>query len=76
MTWNWAVSGVVEVYNIEQCTDWPGNGAISFWLLNIKLENNDHQMIAKPEWTVTSWAEGLTPNKSQLRRDTADPGNS
>jgi hypothetical protein len=73
VTWNWAVSGVVEVYNIEQCTDYPGNGAISFY--NIKLENNDHQMIAKPEWTVTSWAEGLTP-QIQLRRDTADPGNS
>jgi hypothetical protein len=59
VTWNWAFSGVLEAYNIAQCTDYPDNGAISFY--NIKLENNSHQLIGKPEWTVTSWAKGLTP---------------
>jgi hypothetical protein len=56
---NWAFSGVLEVYNVKQCTDFPGNSLISF--NDVQLANNLGQLIANPKWAVTSWASGLTP---------------
>jgi hypothetical protein len=59
---NWAFSGVLEVYNIQQCTDFPPDGSISF--NNIKLESNV-MIIPSPTWTITNFlAGGSTPQCS------------
>ena len=67
-TFNWAFGGVLEVYNIKQCTDYPSNGgypgshAISFD--NIGLYNDNFVQIAEPNWSVSNISGGLTPQCS------------
>jgi hypothetical protein len=68
-TFNWAYAGVLEVYNIVQCGDYPSNGSISFY--NIGLYDYRFNKIASPAWSVLNAAEiakeksepfsGLTP---------------
>jgi hypothetical protein len=63
-TFNWAFGGVLEVYNIARCTDYPSFGygagdAISF--NEIGLFNDRFAQIANPPWSLTNWAKGLTP---------------
>lgn len=69
-TFNWAFGGVLEVYNITQCNDYPnppngvtgGSNAISF--NEILLYNDKFQQITNPNWSLTNWAKGLTPQCS------------
>jgi hypothetical protein len=61
-TFNWAFAGALEVYNISACTDYPTNGAISFY--DIGLYNYEYTKIATPAWTVTNSSSGLTPQCS------------
>jgi hypothetical protein len=69
-TFNWAFGGVLEVYNIVQCTDYPntsngftgGGHSISF--NEIALYNDKLQQIVTPAWSVTYWAKKLTPQCS------------
>jgi len=67
-TFNWAFGGVLEVYNIAQCGDYPSNGgypgshAISFNELG--LFNDKFVQIANPAWKVYNWSSGLTPQCS------------
>lgn len=58
-TFNWAFGGVLEVYNIVQCGDYPSNGSISFY--NQGLYNDQFVQIANPAWSVTNSSSGLTP---------------
>jgi hypothetical protein len=66
-TFNWAFGGVLEVYNIAQCTDYPSNGgtpgsnALSFNELG--LYNDRFVQIAKPKWSVSD-TSGETPQCS------------
>jgi hypothetical protein len=69
-TFNWAFGGVVEVYNIVQCSDYPngpadgytGAGpAIHFY--NQGLFNDQFVRIAQPAWQIST-ASGLTPSCS------------
>jgi hypothetical protein len=58
-TFNWAFGGVLEVYNIAQCGDYPANGSINFYdqgLYNDKFVQN-----TSPGWKVTNLSSGLTP---------------
>ena len=60
-TFNWAFGGVVEVYNIVQCGDYPPPdyaGGIGFH--NQSVLNNRYLQIT-PAWTVTNLSSGLTP---------------
>jgi hypothetical protein len=67
-TFNWAFGGVLEVYNIVQCTDYPSNGgypgshALSF--NEIGLYNAGFVQIASPNWSVSNISAGLTPQCS------------
>ena len=44
----WAQSGVLEVYNIAQCTDFPPDGSITF--SNVALFDNLFRRIQNPGW--------------------------
>ena len=58
-TFNWAFGGVLEVYNIAQCGDYPSNGSINFY--DQGLYNDKFVELAKPAWKVTNLSSGLTP---------------
>ncbi|MGA7402717.1 MAG: hypothetical protein WCC99_04540 [Candidatus Sulfotelmatobacter sp.] len=58
-TFNWAFGGVLEVYNIAQCGDYPSNGLINFY--DQGLYNDKFVQIAKPVWKVNNLSSGLTP---------------
>ena len=58
-TFNWAFAGALEVYNIAQCSDYPSNGAISFFSLG--LYDYKFAQIADPDWSITNQSSGLTP---------------
>ena len=58
-TFNWAFAGVLEVYNIKQCSDYPTNGSTAFG--SITLTSQSGVVITNPAWNMTNWASGLTP---------------
>jgi hypothetical protein len=64
-TFNWAFGGVLEVYNISECTDYPSNGgypgtnAISFNEIGLFSAENDR--IGAPQWSISNISGGLTP---------------
>jgi hypothetical protein len=65
-TFNWAFGGVLEVYNIVQCTDYPsfGYGAGNATSFNeIGLYDDNFAQIANPAWSV-GITDGLTPQCS------------
>ncbi len=45
----WAQSGTLEVYNINQCSDFPPNGSITF--SNVILYDNYFRRIPDPGWS-------------------------
>jgi hypothetical protein len=57
-TFNWAFGGVLEVYSVAQCSDYPPNDYISFYPA---LYNDSFGLISSPSWSLTDWASGLTP---------------
>jgi hypothetical protein len=58
-TFNLALAGVMEVYNIAQCSDYPPNGQISF--TNLSLYDNNFYPISNPDWTFSNLSYGVTP---------------
>jgi hypothetical protein len=69
-TFNWAFGGVLEVYNIKQCSDYPnqpngdtgGSHALTFG--ELLLYNDKFQQIANPAWSISNISSGLTPQCS------------
>jgi len=60
-TFNWAFGGVLEVYYITKCSDYPGGdylGGIGFYNQQVL---NDQFVSITPAWTVTNVAGKLTP---------------
>lgn len=57
-TFNWAFAGVLEVYNVAQCSDYPPPDALTF---NVTLYDNNFQVISNPGWFIHNWSTGLTP---------------
>ena len=49
MNFVWAQSGVLEVYSIAQCSDFPPNGSITF--SNVALYDNYFRRIISPGWS-------------------------
>jgi hypothetical protein len=48
MNFVWAQSGVLEVYSIYQCSDFPPDGSITF--SNVALFDNYFRRITDPGW--------------------------
>jgi len=60
-TFNWAFGGVLEVYNISQCSDFPNPdyaGGIGFTNQSLLNDNFD---VLTPGWKVYNISSGLTP---------------
>jgi hypothetical protein len=49
MDFPWAQSGVLEVYSISQCSDFPPNGSIKY--SNVALYDYNLKKITNPGWT-------------------------
>jgi hypothetical protein len=63
-TFNWAFGGVLEVYNIKQCSDYPNSDAAGNWAISfheILLFDDQLALIANPNWSVSNVSSGLTP---------------
>jgi hypothetical protein len=58
-TFNWALGGALEVYDIAQCSDYPPNGSLTFFYE--ELYDNSFNPIANPGWSVVNAASGETP---------------
>ena len=58
-TFNWAFAGVLEAYGIAQCSDYPPNGSLTFF--NVALYDYNFVQVSDPNWSVTDWAPGQTP---------------
>jgi len=54
-TFNWAQSGVSEVYYISRCSDFPPNHSIKF--SNVALWDYNFKKITNPGWTPEYWVE-------------------
>ena len=61
-TFNWAFGGVLEVYNIAQCSDYPSSGSFNF--INLELYNDSFAEYSNPGWIITNASSGLTPQCS------------
>jgi hypothetical protein len=59
-TFNWAIAGALEVYDLVQCGDYPGDGLGSSFY-NVKLSNYKNAEIANPAWKVENVSSGLSP---------------
>jgi len=52
-TFNWAQSGVLEVYAISKCSDYPPNRSIKF--SKVALYDYNFKRITNPGWTPEYW---------------------
>lgn len=59
-TFNWAFGGVVEVYALSQCSDYPPSGVGGIGFFNQSLWNDQFVSIT-PAYTVTNVSGGLSP---------------
>jgi hypothetical protein len=50
-TFNLAFAGVLEVYNVVQCTDYPPNGSLTYF--NVALYDDNFNLISNPGWLQT-----------------------
>jgi hypothetical protein len=63
-TFNWAFGGVLEVYNITQCSDYPAaeesgiGGQLGF---TDQIVWNDKNVKITPAWTISNVSGGLSP---------------
>jgi len=68
---NWAQSGVLEVYSIYQCTDYPPNHSIKF--SKLALWDYNFNKIANPGWTPEYWVtKGVTKPWCHYNATTTD----
>ena len=71
LTFEWAVSGALEVYSIYQCSDYPPDGSITF--SNVLLFNNYFVPITDPGWSPEYWVtQGQTDPWCNYNATTTD----
>jgi hypothetical protein len=58
-TFTWAQGGALEVYGIEQCSDYPPNNSVTF--SNLALYDNNFKEYSNPGWVFFDYYTGLTP---------------
>lgn len=57
-TFNWAFGGVLEAYDIAQCSDYPPSGSLDF---ETSLYDNNLNGISNPGWSAVNSYSGYTP---------------
>jgi hypothetical protein len=60
-TFNWAFSGVLEVYNVTQCGDYPAKKALTFYDVTVADYNFSP---VEPAWSVNKASSALVPQCS------------
>lgn len=58
-TFNWAFGGVLEAYNVTQCSDYPGNAQTVF--SGLYLYDYNLKPIANPQWSPTINSPNYNP---------------
>jgi hypothetical protein len=56
---NWAFGGVLEVYSISQCSDYPATTSLTFSY--VSLYDYNFNLISNPGWVGQNLSSGLTP---------------
>ncbi len=56
--WNWAFGAVLEVYGIQQCSDFPANNSVAF---TVQLYERNGALISDPGWIGTPAAGDTDP---------------
>ena len=73
LTFNWAFAGVLEVYNLAQCTDYPPSWSTTFY--NVALYDDNFNRISNPGWILndagSAGSPGLTPQCNYGGQETA-----
>ena len=57
--WNWGFSAVAEVYNVQQCSDWPANDGLVF---TVQVYDENRKLIADPGWIGSPAPGGTDPS--------------
>ena len=73
-TFNWAFSGVLEVYSIAKCSDYPPNGGLT--ISDVQLYDDSFKLVSNPGWSI-SWDNtdspqcnyGVTPSATKVALD-------
>ena len=66
-TFNWAFGGVLEIYNVASCSDYPNNpngvtgGAYDISFNQITLWDYKYDLVATPAWKLTKWDKTDSP---------------
>jgi hypothetical protein len=47
---NWAFSGVLEVYSIVKCGDYPPGGGLK--ISNVQLYDDNFKIVSSPDWSI------------------------
>jgi hypothetical protein len=61
LTFNWAFGGVLEVYNVDTCYNYPPTQSQSQAFNNVTLYDDDFNVVSNPVWSTGFWANGDTP---------------
>lgn len=80
-TFNWAFGGVLEVYNLDQCLDYPPNASLTF---TSQLYDSNLNLISSPAWVGSgapastlqpqcNYGVTTTPTQTTLQYGTTAP---
>ncbi len=81
-TFNWGFGGVLEIYNVVQCLDYPPNGSL---VMTSLLYDTNLNQVSNPIWTDSvnlpstaqpqcNYGVTTTPTKTTLTFGTGEPG--
>lgn len=56
--WNWGFGAVVEVYGVQQCSDFPADTSLVF---TVQLYDQNRNLISNPGWVGTPAGSGTSP---------------
>jgi hypothetical protein len=66
-TFNWAFAGVLEVYNVAQCSDYPQTNSTKYpytvfstSFYDVSLYDYEHNLVSSPAWTIAK-SSTVTP---------------
>jgi len=59
--WNWAFGAVLEVYSVNQCSDFPADSSVLF---TTQLYDQNNKLISDPGWVESPAGSGISPQCS------------
>lgn len=61
LTFNWAFGGVLEVYSVASCYDYPATQSQSQTFNNVTLYDDNFHVISNPAWSTSLWNPSGSP---------------